>query len=147
MRNFKIIFSKTLYIMDLDNNIQRNHTSHNKNENEIDQAVQSLLKKDSTNFNGMKSVDQDTLSETIKNAYIEKHHKIMKKATKFASLIKTKYSNTNTPFHMILNKALKFKKKYELSDGEFSEFKRIYEKELIGMKSPDVIVPTTNHQI
>ena len=54
-----------------------------------------------------------------------------KRAKKFAQLIKDKYGNSEYPFHIILEKAEKYKNKHSLSELEFNEFQRIYENELV----------------
>jgi len=86
----------------------------------------------------------DSIVDNILNTLAEKQSKLYKKAKKFASLIREKYSNTSTPFHILLEKAHKYKVKYNLSDIEFSEFQRIFEQELIGLKSTEVLKPQTN---
>ena len=88
--------------------------------------------------------DDIELVDEIQKAYLEKHQAISKKAKKFAQLIREKYSNQQYPFHILLEKARLYKAKYELSDDEFAEFQRIYEQELVGLHSPDVIIPSTN---
>jgi hypothetical protein len=88
--------------------------------------------------------DNDQLVDKIQKLYLEKHHAITKKAKKFAQLIREKYSSEEYPFHLLLEKARLYKVKYSLSDDEFNEFQRIYEQELVGMKSPEVINPQTN---
>ena len=80
----------------------------------------------------------------IQEVFTKQHVKITKRAKKFAELVGKKYSDTNTPFHVLLQKALAYKKKHNLSDVEFAEFQRIYEQELAGTNSPEVLVPNTN---
>lgn len=75
---------------------------------------------------------------------IDNNNNINKKAKKLASLIKEKYNNSTTPYHILLEKAYKYKIKYNLSDSEFAEFQRIYEQELIGLKSTEVVQSQTN---
>lgn len=87
--------------------------------------------------------DEDLVNK-IQSAYAELQGNISKKAKKFAQLIREKYGNTQTPFHLLLEKAYKYKTKYGLSDEEFAEFQRIYEQELIGLKSNEVVQPATN---
>ena len=88
--------------------------------------------------------DDADLVEKIQKAYLDKHSAISKKAKKFAQLIREKYSNQQYPFHVLLEKARLFKVKHGLSDDEFAEFQRIYEQELVGLKSPEVVIPSTN---
>ena len=82
--------------------------------------------------------------DEILNTVAEKQNKLYSKAKKFAALIKEKYNNTSTPYHMLLEKAHKYKVKYNLTEVEFSEFQRIFEQELSGLKSNEKIRPQTN---
>jgi len=84
------------------------------------------------------------LVDKIKEAYLERHRYIHKKAKKLAVLTREKYSNPNYPFHLILEKAKILKKKYNMSNDEYIEFQRIYETELVSLKSSEVVVPPTN---
>tara|TARA_B110000977_G_C11080220_1_gene492691 strand:+ start:1057 stop:2751 length:1695 start_codon:yes stop_codon:yes gene_type:complete len=126
---------------------QRNKPmKHSKN---VDAEVQNLFKKrkgtiDLTNLR--KKYSDIDLADKIQTAFIEKHRQITKKAKKFAQLIRERYSNEDQPFHILLNKALQFKEKLSLSDAEFAEFQRIYEQELVGIKSQEVYVPATYMQ-
>ena len=128
-------------------NVQRNSGSKKES---IDEEVQKLLKKTSikitdSDFNKLRDkYGNEELVEKIQNAYLEKFSEITKRAKKFAQLIREKYSNSQYPFHILLEKARLFKVKHGLSDDEFTEFQRIYEQELVGLKSNDVILPATN---
>jgi len=116
----------------------------------VETEVQKLFKKSDGNISQhdllklRNKYNDEELVEEIKEAFVERQGKIKKRATKFASLIREKYANTNYPFHKLLAKALKYKKKYNLSDDEFEEFKRQFEQELAGYKRPDVYLPRTN---
>ena len=129
-------------------NYQRNRPS--KSEGSVEDEVQKLFRKNngkisSADFVKLRQKYDDTnLVENIQKAYMEKHATISKKAKKFAQLIREKYSNTQYPFHVLLEKARLFKAKHNLTDDEFAEFQRIYEQELVGLKSPEVLLPTTN---
>ena len=131
-------------------NSSYSRTKPSGNKNTVDDEVRRLFKKnkgtvDANEFIKLRSkYDNQDLVDQIQSLYLEKHQKIVKRAKKFATLIREKYSNSNYPFHVLLEKAYKFKQKHGLSDEEFSEFKRIYEQELVGISSPDVIKPTTN---
>lgn len=126
----------------------RNKPSGNKNS--VDDEVRRLFKKnkgqvDQNEFLKLRNkYDNQELVDKIQSVYLEKHQKIVKKAKKFAQLIREKYSNKNYPFHVLLEKARKFKTKHNLSEEEFAEFKRIYEQELVGIQANDVMLPTTN---
>jgi len=120
-----------------------------RNSSSINDEVQKLLRKNGkitpSDFLKLKEkYGDDDLVDSIQNIYAEKYTNITKKAKKFAQLIRDKYSNTQTPFHILLEKAIKYKVKYGLSDDEFAEFQRIYEQELVGNKSTDIIRPQTN---
>ena len=128
-------------------NVQRNSGSKKES---IDEEVQKLLKKTSikiTDYDFNKLRDKygnEELVEKIQNAYLEKFSEITKRAKKFAQLIREKYSNSQYPFHILLEKAIKYKEKHSLTDEEFSEFQRIYENELVGLKSSEIMQPSTN---
>lgn len=126
----------------------RNKPSGNRNS--VDEEVRRLFKKNKGSVSQNEFIklrskyDNEDLVDKIQAAYLEKHQKIVKKAKKFAKLIREKYSNQNYPFHVLLEKARKFKAKHNLSEEEFAEFKRIYEQELVGAQAQDVMLPTTN---
>ena len=131
-------------------NSSYSRTKPSGNKSTVDDEVRRLFKKnkgqvDANEFVKLRSkYDNQDLVDQIQTLYLEKHQKIVKRAKKFATLIREKYSNQNYPFHVLLEKAYKFKQKHGLSEEEFAEFKRIYEQELVGAKSPDVLLPTTN---
>jgi len=128
-------------------NNQRNRSDR---DGSVDEEVQKLLRKSngqlsSNDFMKLRhKYDDVNLVEKIQRAYLEKHHHISKKAKKFAQLIREKYSNQQYPFHVLLEKARLYKQKYNLSEDEFTEFQRIYEQELVGLKSNEVMLPMTN---
>ncbi len=133
--------------MDSDKSNQRNRS--NRNEDSVDDEVQKLMKTRNADSKDImrlreKFSDKPDLVDKIENEFQEKHRKITKKAKKFAKLIREKYSNRQYPFHVLLDKARLFKVKHSLTDNEFAEFQRIYEQELVGMKSPDVMATSTN---
>ena len=84
------------------------------------------------------------LVEEIQRLYLEKYNKLVRRARKFADLIKKKYGSSQYPFHVLLDKAKKFKQKHNLHDDEFVLFRRFYEEELVGLKSMEVIPYSTN---
>lgn len=89
-----------------------------------------------------KKYNDEQLVDKILYAYIEKMHDIRKKAQKFAELILKKYGKFDYPLHTLLKKAYKYKTKYTLSDAEYDEFRRIYEKSIAnnGMKSQSTTI-------
>lgn len=117
----------------------------------VDKEVQKLFRK-KININTMSveleklrmKFNDDDLVNEIQKIYLEKHNKIIKRAKKFAELIRLKYGNTQYPFHVLLEKAKAFKTKHNLSEDEFVHFQRIYEEELVGLKSNDIIPYATN---
>ena len=125
----------------------RNRPSNNSS---VDDEVQKLFRKNNGKISTEDFVklrqrfNDSELVDKIQKAYVEKHLMITRKAKKFAELIRDKYSNQQYPFHILLEKARLFKVKHGLSEDEFAEFQRIYEQELVGLKSPEVILPATN---
>lgn len=128
---------------------QRNKPMKNSN---VDAEVDKLFKKTKGNvsaadLNNLRKKYSDVeLADKVQASFVEKHRKITKKAKKFAQLIRERYSDEQYPFHLLLNKALKYKTKLGLSDAEFAEFQRIYEQELVGIRSKDAYVPATYMQ-
>jgi hypothetical protein len=122
----------------------------NRNEDSVDDEVQKLFRKNNGKVSSVEFMklrnkyDDIELVDKIQKAYLEKQQAITKKAKKFAQLIREKYSNQQYPFHILLEKARLYKAKYDLTDDEFAEFQRIYEQELVGLNSPDVMAPATN---
>jgi hypothetical protein len=120
------------------------------NSSSVDDEVQKLFRKNNGKISTEDFIklrqrfNDEDLVDKIQKAYVEKHLTITKKAKKFAELIREKYSNQQYPFHILLEKARLFKVKHGLSEDEFAEFQRIYEQELVGLKSSDVVLPATN---
>jgi hypothetical protein len=135
--------------MDISKNDQRNRNVRG-GDNSVDHEVQKLFRK----YNG-KMTNEDfsylkqkystiEFADNVLKGYLERYHYINKKAKKFAKLIKDKYGNQNYPYHVLLEKAKLFKSKFNLTEDEFHAFQRIYELELIGLKSNEVLIPSTN---
>ena len=128
---------------------ERYNRNERRGSSSVNDEVQRLLRKNgkisSQDFLRLRSqYKDDELVNKIQAAYAEKQGNIIKKAKKFAQLIREKYSQTQTPFHLLLEKAYKYKTKYGLSDEEFAEFQRIYEQELVGLKSTEIVQPANN---
>ena len=119
-----------------------------KSSNTIDHEVAKLMRtKDRTHADFAKlraKYDDPELVERIMAAFQEAHANVTKSAKKFAKIIREKYSKTNTPYHVLLEKARAYKKQFNMSDEEFEEFRRIYEQELAGTSTNDIVVPNTN---
>lgn len=139
---FKNFFSNTYIYTSMSND--------NKSSRSIDDEVKKLFqtnngKISNKDFIALRQKYNDVdIVEKIQQLYLEKYQHINKKAKKFARLIKEKFNNNEYPYHHFLEKAKIYKQKHNLSDEEFAEFKRIYEQELMGMKSSEVILPFTN---
>lgn len=130
-------------------NRNRSKRESSSNAGHIEQEVQNLFHKN-------KTLSRDTFTKLLQKygdsgvvdkifeAYNEKHHYIVKKAKKFVHLIREKYANSNYPYHILLEKARLYKVKHGLTEDEFSEFQRIYEQELIGARSPEIMIPRNN---
>jgi hypothetical protein len=130
-------------------NRNRSKRESSSNAGHIEQEVQNLFHKN-------KTLSRDTFTKLLQKygdsgvvdkifeAYNEKHHYIVKKAKKFVYLIREKYANSNYPYHILLEKARLYKVKHGLTEDEFSEFQRIYEQELIGARSPEIMIPRNN---
>jgi hypothetical protein len=132
-------------------NNQRNDNSRDSNDDKVKSAVAKLFKEMGRNTNYKININKlgeeygnIKVVDEIQKTWVEKTNYINKKAKKFAQLIREKYSNSRLPFHLILEKARLFKTKYGLSEDEFAQFQRIYEQELIGLKSQEVYSPITN---
>ena len=116
----------------------------------VDAEVQKLFRKkngavSSADFLSLRKNYGDVKTlDAIQTEYLEKYKKVMKRAKKFARLIREKYGKSQYPFHMILSKAHKYKKKHNLTEDEFAAFQRIYEQELAGSGDSTAPVPITN---
>jgi hypothetical protein len=87
------------------------------------------------------------LVDKIQEAYYEKVTDLRRRAIKFTKLIERKYGGMGYPLHVVLNKALKYKKKYELSDSEFEMFRQLYERTMNPRNRPgavSILAPNTN---
>jgi hypothetical protein len=123
------------------------------NSNVIDNEVRKLIKENPNNISQTAMYklrerygDQELLDQ-IQDSFMERTREVRKRARKFAKMINERYSNSNYPLHILLKKALKYKKKYNLSDPEFEEFRRVYEQTLTGVEEAQhvsVTVPFTN---
>jgi hypothetical protein len=134
----------------MDSSDVKNRNRHSRSDSSVEDEVQKLFRKNNGKISSADFIklrqkyDDVDLVDKIQKAYIEKHQTLSRKAKKFAQLIREKYSNQQYPFHLLLEKARLFKVKHGLTEDEFAEFQRIYEQELVGLKSPDVVVPATN---
>ncbi len=116
----------------------------------IEREVSELIKKNGNKVSMTElrnKYSDDKIFDMIQEAYFEKLSLIRKRAVKFTKLIERKYGTFGYPLHIILNKALKYKKKYNLDDDTFELFRQHYLKSLNMRNNPnkyDVLVPNTN---
>jgi hypothetical protein len=116
----------------------------------IDKEVSELIKKgaDKASINELrKKFGDDKLFDMVQEAYFERLALIRKRSIKFTKLIERKYGMYGYPLHVILNKALKYKDKYNLSEEEFELFRQYYQKSLNmrnNVNKYDVLIPNTN---
>jgi hypothetical protein len=122
----------------------------NRSGSTVDNEVSNLFKLQNKNqfANAIATLrqrykDEDLVSK-IQEVFVSRHSGIVKSAKKFAAAVKAKYAAQNVPFHFLLLKARAHAKKHGLSEAEFAEFQRIYEQELAGNNSNEVIIPETN---
>lgn len=116
----------------------------------IEREVSELIKKgaDKASMNEVRrKFGDDKVFDMVQEAYFERLASIRKRSIKFTKLIERKYGMYGHPLHIILNKAIKYKKKYNLSEEEFELFRQYYQKSMNirtnGTKY-DVLVPNTN---
>ena len=91
--------------------------------------VEKLINEGSTSVNTQlitklrAKYSDSTIVDSIIESLTERVSKIETRASKYADII-LKHSNQTTPLHSLLRKALKYKDKLGLSDGEFELFKK-----------------------
>lgn len=116
----------------------------------IEREVSELIKKgaDKASMKDLRrKFGDDKIFYEVHEAYFSKLTSIQKRSIKFTKLIEKKYGMLGYPLHIILNKALKYKKKYNLSDEEFELFRQYYQKSMNMRNNPNkfnVLVPNTN---
>lgn len=135
--------------------MEQNFNTQRKGERKsgnIDEEVHNLFKRadgriNHNDFNSLKvKYGNDGFVEKIEQEFLRQYTDITKKAKKFAQLIREKYGDSKYPFHLLLEKAYKYKVRHQLSNEVFSAFQRIYEDELVGLSKSDQFVPSTNVQ-
>ena len=116
----------------------------------IEKEVAELFKKggDRASMNDLRrKFGDDKIFDNIQEAYFEKLTYIRKRSIKFTKLIERKYGMYGHPLHIILNKAIKYKKKYNLSEEEFELFRQYYQKSMNSRNNIgklDILLPNTN---
>jgi hypothetical protein len=125
-------------------------TNSGRSANTVDVEVANLMNlKNKNDFTNALLVlrqrynDEDLVNK-IQEVFTQRHASIVKAAKKFAVAVKAKYAQQNVPFHYLLMKARAHAKKHHLSEAEFSEFQRIYEQELSGTGSSEVLAGVTS---
>lgn len=106
--------------------MSRSRSSSNPRSN-IKDLVRKLFKANPVNdvdaLSKVRSLtNSKSVAEEVFSAYKERKDMVERKGHKFANLIRTRYSSQNLPFNRYYKKALKYKKKYGLSDEEFDKF-------------------------
>ena len=120
----------------------------------IEKEVNDLLKElqgreccDENIINRLRHKYKDgDLLEQIQEAYTEITRDNRKRAKKFAKIVLQKYG-LQYPLHILLEKALRYKSRFNLNDAEFDIFKKIYESYILGnteTKEKKLYVPFTN---
>jgi hypothetical protein len=116
----------------------------------LEKEVAELMKKggDKASMSEVRrKFGDDKIFDMVQEAYFERLASIRKRSIKFTKLIERKYGMFGHPLHIILNKALKYKKKYNLSEEEFELFRQYYQKTMNTRNNShkyDVMVPNTN---
>jgi len=136
--------------MDRNNKMDNVSTSGN-----VKSTVDGLIKKGfknskipaSTIADLRRKYNDDEFIEKIQDEYYEKIDAVRRRAAKFCKLIDRKYGAQGYPLHVVLNKALKYKQKYNLSESEFELFQDLYKRAMSMRKQGDtleIVVPETN---
>lgn len=89
--------------------------------------------------------NNEKIVSEIYDAFADQYNKIKHEAKGFVNKILEKYGvgNPKYPYHKVMERALKYKKKAGLSDSAFQLFQRLYEQYLHGV-SHDPVYPLTN---
>lgn len=115
--------------------------------------VQNLLKSGTVNLtpdiiNKLRSkYSDDSVVDSIMEYFSDRRQKIVKVANIFMNAFERKYKND---FHTLslskfMKRALKYKKRYNLSDDEFDEIRRIFETKLFHYNpAQSIVYPNTN---
>jgi hypothetical protein len=144
-KKYIIFFSNKVYIMP-----RRSKSTTRQSGSAVDKEVARLLamgdKVDRSDLLALRNKYGDEgLVTKIQNVFHERHSRIIKMAKKFADAVRTKYANSNIPYHQLLMKARLHSRKLGFSEAEFAEFQRIYEQELAGTgRANEVVLPVTN---
>jgi hypothetical protein len=145
LKKYIIFFSNKVYIMP-----RRSKSTTRQSGSAVDKEVARLLamgdKVDRSDLLALRNKYGDEgLVTKIQNVFHERHSRVIKMAKKFADAVRTKYANSNIPYHQLLMKARLHARKLGFNEAEFAEFQRIYEQELAGTgRANEVVLPVTN---
>jgi hypothetical protein len=118
--------------------------------------VQHLLKNGAVDLNPeiinrlRAKYSDDSVVDSIMEYFSDRRHKIVKVASIFMEAFERKYKNDffNMSLSKFMKRCLKYKKRYELSDEEFDEIRRLFEMRIYNsssnLASQSVIYPNTN---
>lgn len=106
---------------------QRDNNRSGANSENVKKEVARLLNQaqdnDYTVLNNLRGKYKDPeLVNAVFDAYKDRLEEVQKTARKFRKVLFDRYSTQNLPFPKLLKKAMKYKKKYDLSDDEFQVF-------------------------
>lgn len=142
--------SLIVYIMSHNNSNRRPEGS---GANVVNEQAIALLKEGITSKIPMSKINElrkkfsnDDIVEKIESAFYERLNEITSTAKKFVKLVEKKFGSRGLPLHVVLKESKKYKEKYNLSQLEFDEFRRQYEK-MMNAKGPStqqVLMPNTN---
>jgi hypothetical protein len=126
--------------------MDRRNKSSNIN---IDHEVDNIFKRHKKGLSQKEFIDlrkelgDNAMTEKIMEAYLEEDNRVTKLAKKVARIFKEKYDKKQLPYHYLLEKLGRYKKKYNFSDAVFPRFQEIFEQELIETKSKEILIPST----
>jgi hypothetical protein len=130
-----------------------NHELHNET---ASKEVQQLLKNDVKELtpeiiNRLRAKHtDDNVVDSIMEFFTDRREKIIKVASIFMEAFERKYKNDfyNMSMSKFMKRCLKYKNRYELSDEEFDEIRRIFESRIFNssrnIAATPVIYPNTN---
>jgi len=132
----------------------RRPEEENTNNNAVDEQVKRLLKDgirgkipSSTISELRRKFNDDHLLDKIQEVFYERLNEIKTRARKFAKLVEKKFGSKGLPLHIVLKESKRYKDKYQLSDIEFDEFRKQYQKLLnsrLPLEEQMELVPNTN---
>ena len=132
----------------------RRPEEENSNNNAVDEQVKRLLKDgirgkipSSTISELRRKFNDDHLLDKIQEVFYERLNEIKTRARKFAKLVEKKFGAKGLPLHIVLKETKRYKDKYQLSDIEFDEFRKQYQKLLnsrLPIEEQMDLIPNTN---